>query len=234
MRGLSLFSGIGGLDLAAMAAGIDPIAMCEIEPFPVEVLKKRFLGVPILPDVRKVNGHDYKGAVDVVFGGFPCQDLSQAGKRAGLIDDEGNITRSGLWYEMLRIISESRPRYVVAENVRGAVNAALDQVKEGLEGEDYKVWPVLIPASAVGAPHQRERLFILGIRGDIADMCTERISGGVRPSVPVNNWATPTARCFKGAGSPEYYEKHKSNLDWQVKYPVASGGLQTPTQTEEQ
>lgn len=178
MKALSLFSGIGGLDLAAQACGIETEAFCEIEPFPVAVLQKRFPGVPVLPDVKEVNGLDFRGAVDVVLGGFPCQDLSLAGRRAGLIDADGNVTRSGLWYEMLRIIAEARPRYVVAENVRGAVNAALDAVKEGLEGENYKVWPVLIPAAAVGAPHQRERLFILGIRRDIADMCTERISGG--------------------------------------------------------
>lgn len=166
MEGLSLFSGIGGLDIAAQMCGIEPVALCEIEPFPVEILKKRFPGVPILPDVRKVNGHDF-GTVDVVFGGFPCQDLSQAGRRAGLLDADGNATRSGLWFEMLRIISEARPRFVVAENVRGAINAALDVVKSGLEGEGYEVRAVLLPASAFGAPHQRERIFILAVRNDV-------------------------------------------------------------------
>lgn len=95
-----------------------------------------------------------------------------------MLDENGNATRSGLWFEMLRIISEARPRFVVAENVRGAINAALDTVTRGLAGGGYEVRTVVIPASAVGAPHQRERLFILGIRGDIADMCTKRISGG--------------------------------------------------------
>lgn len=227
MKGLSLFTGIGGLDLSAIACGITPVAMCEIEPFPVQILKKRFPGVPILSDVRKVNGHDFR-TVDVIFGGFPCQDLSQAGRRAGLLDADGNTTRSGLWFEMLRIISEARPRFVVAENVRGAIDAALDVVQGGLEGEGYEVRTILLPASAVGAPHQRERIFVLGIRKDVLE-----IEGEYRERSDGIGWATPTARCFKGAGSPEYYEKHKSNLDWQVKYLAPPGEPQTRMPTEE-
>ena len=181
MKGLSLFSGIGGLDLAAMSVGIEPVAFCEIEPFPVQILKKRFPGVPVLPDVKKVNGHDYRGTVDVIFGGFPCQDLSVAGRKAGLIDREGNVTRSGLWFEMLRIISEARPSFIVAENVRGAINAALDVVQSGLEGEGYEVRTVLLPASALGAPHQRERIFIFGVRQDVANAYAQGLQGGGQP-----------------------------------------------------
>ena len=172
LRALSLFSGIGGLDLAAEMAGIKVIGFCEIEPFPVEVLTKRFPGVPIFEDVRKLTaevirdrtGMDASQSIDIIFGGFPCQDLSQAGKQRGL---EGE--RSGLWFEMLRVISEFRPRYVLAENVRGAVNLALDTVYSNLVNEGYKVYPYVIPASAVGAPHQRERLFVVGIREDVAN-----------------------------------------------------------------
>ncbi|HPA61608.1 MAG TPA: DNA (cytosine-5-)-methyltransferase, partial [Clostridia bacterium] len=164
LKALSLFSGIGGLDLAAEMAGIETAAFCEIEPFPVEVLKKRFPGVPIFGDVRKLKRGDIDGTIDIIHGGFPCQDLSQAGKQRGL---EGE--RSGLWFEMLRVIHEIRPRYVLAENVRGAVNLALDTVYSGLVDEGYKVYPYVIPASAVGAPHQRERLFVVGVREDVAD-----------------------------------------------------------------
>ena len=156
LKALSLFSGIGGLDLAAEMAGIETVALCEIEPFPVEVLKKRFPDVPIFGDVRKLKRGDIDGTIDIIHGGFPCQDLSQAGKQAGL---EG--ARSGLWFEMLRVISEFRPRYVVAENVRGAVNLALDTVQAGMEDEGYKVWAFVLPAAAFGAPHQRERLFVV-------------------------------------------------------------------------
>ena len=170
MKALSLFTGIGGLDLAAEACGIETVAMCEIEEFPVSILQKRWPGVPIYDDVRKIKGDEIRerlGAVDVVHGGFPCQDLSYAGQRRGLTDDSGNVTRSGLWFEMLRIISELRPRFVVGENVRGAVELALDEVSRGLEAEGYEVRTILLPASAVGAPHQRERIFVLGIRKDI-------------------------------------------------------------------
>lgn len=103
IKGLSLFSGIGGLDLAAQTCGIQTVAFCEIEKFPASILKKRFPNIPVLPDVREVDGYDYR-TVDVVYGGFPCQDLSVAGKQTGLKDIHGRQTRSGLWFEMSRII----------------------------------------------------------------------------------------------------------------------------------
>jgi len=228
MKALSLFSGIGGLDLAAQACDIEPIAFCEIEPFPVEILKKRFPGVPVLSDVREVNGDDYRGTVDVIFGGFPCQDLSVAGRKAGLIDADGNVTRSGLWFEMLRIISEARPRFIVAENVRGAVNAALDVVKSGLEHEGYKVRAVVLPASAFGAPHQRERLFILGVRRDVFDILADHDTAGLPGGAATGNgenerpepddeqpcgrcsgsvWRTPDANTDRGAMSESLFQR---------------------------
>lgn len=189
MRALSLFSGIGGLDLAAHAAGVETVAFCEIEPFAVQVLERRFPAVENHGDItrftnrtlRELGGSpfhrfkcpaDYNGTIDVVHGGFPCQDLSVAGKQKGLSGE-----RSGLWFEMLRVISEIRPSFVLAENVRGAVNLALDTVYSGLVGEGYKVYPYVIPASAVGAPHQRERLFVVGVRKDVADSASERLHG---------------------------------------------------------
>jgi DNA (cytosine-5)-methyltransferase 1 len=170
MKCLSLFSGIGGLDLAAEMAGIEVSAFCEIEPFPVEVLAKRFPGVQIFDDVRKLKRGDIDGSIDIIHGGFPCQDLSQAGKQRGLSGE-----RSGLWFEMLRVIHEFRPRYVLAENVRGAVNLALDTVYSNLVNQGYKVYPYVIPASEVGAPHQRERLFVVGVRADVHRRYTEAI-----------------------------------------------------------
>ncbi len=168
MKSLSLFSGIGGLDLAAGMAGIEVVAFCEIEPYPISILEKRYPGIPIYNDIRQLKGSDFNERIDIIHGGFPCQDLSQAGKQAGL---EGE--RSGLWFEMLRIISEVRPRYVLAENVRGAVNLALDTVYSNLVNQGYKVYPYVIPASAVGAPHQRERLFVVGVREDVHRQYTE-------------------------------------------------------------
>lgn len=175
MRALSLFSGIGGLDRAAHAVGIETVAFCEIELFACRILAKRFPGIPIINDVREVIADGSLGAIDVVHGGFPCQDLSVAGKQRGLSGE-----RSGLWYEMLRVISELRPAYVLAENVRGACNLALPAVVSGLEGAGYEVRASVVPASAFGAPHKRERLFVLGVRKDVADAFAERLQRGER------------------------------------------------------
>ena len=170
MKGLSLFSGIGGLDLAAKAAGIEVTGMCEIAEYPREVLKRRFPDAKIVPDIHDVHGEDWRDS-DIVYGGFPCQDLSVAGRRAGL-----SGMRSGLWYEMLRVVSEIRPYWVLVENVRGAVSLALDSIRTGLENEGYIVWPFVLPASAFGAPHLRERLFVVGARQDVADAVPRGLS----------------------------------------------------------
>jgi len=172
MKGLSLFSGIGGLDLAAKAAGIEVTGMCEIAEYPREVLKRRFPNAKIVSDIHDVHGEDWRDS-DIVFGGFPCQDLSFAGRRAGL-----SGMRSGLWYEMLRVVSEIRPYWVLAENVRGAVSLALDSVRTDLEDEGYVVWPFVVPAAAFGAPHRRERLFVVAARVDVADAVAERLKRG--------------------------------------------------------
>lgn len=163
MKALSLFSGIGGLDLAAQKAGIEVAAMCEIEPFCQEILRKRFSRARLYGDIRELDGKEYEG-IDIVFGGFPCQDLSLLGGRRGL---EGE--RSGLWFEMERIVREARPAWVLAENVLGAINLALDTVREHLEAEGYEVRAVLLPAAAFGAPHLRERIFIVAARRDVAE-----------------------------------------------------------------
>lgn len=160
MNVLSLFTGVGGLDLAAEYVGMKVVACCEIEPYPKEVLKLRFPGVKIYNDVRTLTAQrlrqDRIPEIDIIIGGFPCQDLSCAGKLAGL---EGE--RSGLWFEMLRIVREVRPGWVLAENVRNAVNLALDTCRLGLEAEGYEVRSFVLPASSIGAPHKRERLFIV-------------------------------------------------------------------------
>lgn len=190
MKGISLFTGIGGLDLAAEAFDIFPVAFCETEPFACEILSRRWPNVPNVKDIRKFTNQSLKELggspfeffstpsdfeAEVVYGGFPCQDLSVAGKQKGL-----KAERSGLWFEMLRVISELRPAYVLAENVRGACNLALPTVVAGLEAEGYEVRASVVPAAAFGAPHRRERLFVLGVRRDVADAFTERLQRGER------------------------------------------------------
>ena len=211
---LSLFSGIGGLDLAAEWAGMETVAFCEIEPYAVKVLERRFQGIENHGDItrftnrtlRELGGSpfhrfkcpaDYNGTIDVVHGGFPCQDLSVAGKQKGLSGE-----RSGLWFEMLRVIAECRPAFVLAENVRGAVNLALDTVYAGLEDEGYEVRTLLLPAAAFGAPHKRERLFVVGVRRDVPHAFAERLQGSERAGAFCEDGTAssqPAAECGKGS-----------------------------------
>lgn len=163
----SLFSGLGGLELGLEWAGLGPVQwQVEIDPFCREVLAKHWPNARRFADVKAV-GLDTLGRVDIVCGGFPCQDVSLAGKGKGLDGD-----RSGLWFEQLRIIEELRPSVVVAENVPGLLRRGLDVVVEGLCGLGYAVEGTRLRAGDVGAPHRRERLFIvayargLGRQGD--------------------------------------------------------------------
>lgn len=157
---LSLFSGIGGLDLAAEQAGFTTVGQCEWAEYPTKVLEKHWPDVPRWKDIRTLTGGDFYGrtglhTVDVISGGFPCQPFSVAGKRRGKEDDRY------LWPEMLRIVQELRPSWVVGENVAGIVNMELDTVLADLEGAGYSCQTLIIPACGVDAPHQRNRCAIL-------------------------------------------------------------------------
>ena len=157
---LSLFSGIGGLDLAAEMAGFRTVGQCEWADYPTKVLEKHWPDVPRWRDIRTLTGERFyentgMRTVDAISGGFPCQPFSVAGKRRGKEDDRY------LWPEMLRVISELRPTWVIGENVAGIVNMALDQVCADLENEGYTVQALIIPACAVDAPHRRDRCAIV-------------------------------------------------------------------------
>jgi DNA (cytosine-5)-methyltransferase 1 len=162
MKVLSLFSGIGGLDLGFEWAGFETVAFCEIEEFPRKVLNKHWPNVPIIEDVRNVTKESVP-RVDVIIGGFPCQDISYAGKGAGIDYDlsEQEGTRSGLWWEYWRTIRELRPRYVVAENVSALTNRGLDIVLGSLAQIGYDAEWQIVSAAGVGAAHIRERIFIV-------------------------------------------------------------------------
>jgi len=160
MTHLSLFTGIGGLDIAAEWAGIETVGQCEWADYPTSILEKRWPDVPRWRDIRTLTGDSFYArtglrTVDVISGGFPCQPFSVAGQRRGADDDRY------LWPEMLRVIEEIRPAYVVGENVAGIVTLALDQVLADLENLGYACRPFVIPAVAVDAPHRRDRVAIV-------------------------------------------------------------------------
>jgi DNA (cytosine-5)-methyltransferase 1 len=151
----SLFAGIGGFDLGFERAGMRTVWFCEQDPFCQRVLARHWPGVPVFPDVRALDGAA-AGRVDVLCGGFPCQDLSVAGRGAGL-DGE----RSGLWGEYARLIRDLRPRYVVVENVAALLARGMGRVLGDLAACGYDAEWDCIPASAVGAPHRRDRVWLV-------------------------------------------------------------------------
>jgi DNA (cytosine-5)-methyltransferase 1 len=183
LKVLSLFSGIGGADIGLEKAGMKTIAFCEIDKTCQKVLKKHWPDVPILGDIKNVyrlhiyHREDYleevdeKGerlqnifigdGIDVIVGGFPCTDLSVAGKKKGFVDEEGKETRSGLWNEYKRLIKEIRPRWVIVENVPNLRNLGLGTVIKDLSSIGYVGSYEIISARSVGAPHLRERIWIV-------------------------------------------------------------------------
>ena len=159
MRHGSLFSGIGGFDLAAEWMGWTNVFNCESEEFPRQVLKHHFPHATQHQDIREFDATAYAGQIDIISGGFPCQPYSTAGKRKGK-DDERH-----LWPEMLRVIQECAPTYVVGENVRGLVSwnggMVFEEVCADLEAQGYAVQPFVLPAAGVGAPHRRDRVWFV-------------------------------------------------------------------------
>jgi DNA (cytosine-5)-methyltransferase 1 len=183
MNVLDLFSGIGGFSLGLERAGMRTVAFCEIDPYCRQVLVKHWPDVPIFDDVRTLTAEtlanaygeraskprpgqensgwppdrfERTGSIDVICGGFPCQDISLAGKGAGITG-----ARSGLWKEYARIIGEVRSRYVIVENVSALLGRGLGDVLGDLAALGYDAEWHCIPASAIGAPHRRDRIWIV-------------------------------------------------------------------------
>ena len=179
MRHGSLFSGIGGFDLAAQWLGWENVFHCEWNPFGQRVLKHYWPNADSHHDITKTNFTQYANRIDILTGGFPCQPYSSAGKRKGKEDERH------LWPEMLRTIREVAPRYVVGENVLGLTNwnggIVFDEVHSDLELAGYEVAAVVIPAAAVNAPHGRDRVWFVARRVDAgnADNNQRSAVGGV-------------------------------------------------------
>ena len=160
MNHLDLFSGIGGFALALEKVGFKTVGFCEVDPYCRLLLQKHWKGVTIHHDIKKLEAKDIKEPIDILTGGFPCQPYSVAGKQKGTDDNRY------LWPDMFRVIKEIKPTFVVAENVRGIVNIqdgmVFETVCSDLESEGFEIQPFIIPAAGVGAPHKRERVWIVG------------------------------------------------------------------------
>ena len=191
MRYISIFSGIEAASVAWESLGWEPVAFAEIEPFPCELLKQRFPGVPNLGDVTKIDWSEYRGAVDIIVGGSPCQSFSIAGNREGLKGE------SGLMFEYIRAVRDVLPTYFVWENVPGALSSeegrAFKQLLNEVDDLGYGYsWRVL-DAQFFGVPQRRRRLFLVGCLGSVeraAEILFERES---------MRWDTPSSRIKRQA-----------------------------------
>jgi len=182
---LDLFSGIGGFSLGLERAGFETVAFCEIDKYCRLVLQKHWKDIKIYSDVREITRQQYEQdgleLPEIITGGFPCQPFSVAGRQKGSRDNRY------LWPEMFRIIKEFKPRWIIAENVRGIINIQDGVVFEGvhadLESQNYETQTFIIPAAGVGAPHRRDRVWVVAnsrrtIRGEQSSRNKESIGSG--------------------------------------------------------
>ena len=190
---LDLFSGIGGFSLGLERAGMRTVAFCEIEPFARRVLAKHWPDVPCYDDVRSLTAERLAAdgiSVDVICGGFPCQDISSAGKRAGL-DGE----RSGLWSEIARLTGEIRPSHILVENVAALLGNGMGRVLGDLAALGYDAEWHCIPASAVGAPHRRDRVWLVAYPSRFQQGWQEQWSERERTGAGGKSIAVADAKC---------------------------------------
>jgi len=208
MTHASLFSGIGGFDLAAEWMGWKNLFHCEWNPFGQQVLKHHFPNSISYNDITKTNFSIHRGQVDILTGGFPCQPYSSAGKRLGNEDERH------LWPEMLRTIQEVQPRWVVGENVLGLTNwnggLVFNEVQVDLEAKGYEVQAFILPACAKNAPHRRDRVWFVAYSNQIGfstKMANGKLGGelGFTKCNQPNVWdtfTTESAICGKDDGLP--------------------------------
>lgn len=171
MRHASLFSGIGGFDLAAEWMEWENVLHCEFNDFGRRILKYYWPKAKSYEDITKTDFNIYRGRIDILTGGFPCQPYSTAGKRLGKEDDRH------LWPEMLRAIREIKPTYVVAENVSGLISwndgLVFNEVQTDLENEGYKVQPCVLSAAGLNAPHRRDRVWFVAYTESKPSKCMQ-------------------------------------------------------------
>jgi DNA (cytosine-5)-methyltransferase 1 len=236
MNCIHLFNGIGGFALAAGWMGWNNIASVEIDPFCNKVTGYHWPNMKQHGDIKTTDFTIYRGTIDILTGGFPCQPFSQAGARKGTDDNRH------LWPEMFRAIREIQPRYVVGENVPGLLNISdglvFEQVCADLESEGYEVQPVILPACAVNAPHRRDRVWIVAYRNNEQ---RERQAGRFQPIFNDGSTDTPTTNSnSNGQQRSNGQHEEQPSEGWfnalndveQVTTP--NTGLQRQTQHEQQ
>ena len=174
MKAVSLFAGVGGFDLALERNGAQVVATCEIDKHAQKILTRHFPNAQLFSDVTTLTGEDLFNAGfnsdGIIVGGFPCQDVSVAGKRKGLSDSEGNATRSGLFWEVVRLLEETKAKHFILENVPGLLSSNEGRdfgiVLNALVELGYSVSWRILDAKYFGVPQRRRRVFIVGCLGD--------------------------------------------------------------------
>jgi DNA (cytosine-5)-methyltransferase 1 len=208
MRHLDLFSGIGGFALPARWMGWQTVQFVERELYAQAVLRKHWPDTPLHGDISTFDGSPFKGSTEILTGGFPCQDLSKISQTQEGIFGQ----RSGLWYEFYRVLNESRPNWVVIENVPTLRNLGADLVLSDLAKANYAAWPLVVGACHTNAPHRRQRVWIIGCATDwaqtqetdaIAAIPRQQLLEGVVPN-------RTTARPARRAGRKYLYRP-----DWE-------------------
>ena len=206
MKHASLFSGIGGFDLAADWAGFENIFNCEINETCRKVLKYYWPNAIQHEEIQKADFKKYRGAVDILSGGFPCQPFSNSGKQLGQDDERF------LYEDMLRAVQEIRPRWVIGENVHGITSPKFAEVFEficsSLEAEGYEVQPVIIPATAVEGEHERYRVWFIAYSGSIRQSRQGSNYRQVQPNQVGNRKTSRFVNAVQGNSLPFVCREH--------------------------
>jgi len=198
MKILDLFSGIGGFSLGMESTGhFETVKFVEMDKYCQKVLRKHWPNVPIEEDIKNVKGKEFEA--DVIVGGFPCQPMSVAGRQKGTSDSRY------LWPEMFRLIREVKPEFVIGENVQGIINIqdgmVLRQVQDDLESEGFEVQCFLIPASGIGAWHQRNRVWIVGHSEYNGSLATKKSRGNTETTTGTSQGKKETIELERTSGS---------------------------------
>lgn len=214
MNHLSLFSGIGGIDLAAEWAGMTTVAFVEQNKFCQKVLAKHWPNVPIFDDVKTLTKDDISEPIDIISGGFPCQPFSVAGNQLGANDDRH------LWPQFARLIKELSPTWVLGENVVGIIDMALDNVLADLEALGYSARSFVIPACATGAKHRRDRVFIVGFNPNSSNANRN----GIAPGADIDIGKRASQENIKGW---DEWEHELGAIDDAQRFDTYAGAMRT-------